>query len=124
MSAGRSTRRKQTPDEMPKTQPDTDSAANPAADQPTAETHQPRITSRTARSALALHQHPSHSMDNRPVDPSPIQISHTVRMAGQRPIGVSNHKNGVNFSQSPSIMNRPIAPNSTPEDDSLIEYLD
>lgn len=76
------------------------------------------------QTALRLHRHRSHSMDNRPVDPSPIQVSHTVSMAGQRPIGVSDDRGPVRFSQSRTILNRPIAPNRTVADDTLLEYLD
>jgi hypothetical protein len=74
--------------------------------------------------ALALPRHKSHSMDNRPVDPSPIQVSHTVRMAGDRPIGVSENPESRDFSKSKSILNRPIAPNTSTDDDAMVEYLD
>lgn len=76
------------------------------------------------RGALSLPHHRSHSMDNRPVDPSPIQVSHTVSMAGQRPIGVSENTGPVRFDPSRTILNRPIAPNATAADDALLEYLD
>lgn len=83
-----------------------------------------RVEPVAERSALALKRHRSHSMDNRPVDPSPINVSHTVRMAGQRPIGVSDNRGKVDFSKSPTILNRPIAPNSTADDKAMVEYLD
>ena len=76
------------------------------------------------RGALSLQRHRSHSMDNRPVDPSPIQVSHTVSMAGQRPIGVSDNEGPVRFNKSRTILNRPIAPNTTAADDAMLEYLD
>ncbi len=74
--------------------------------------------------ALALPRHKSHSMDNRPIDPSPIQVSHTVRMAGDRPIGVSKDPKSRDFSQSKTILNRPIAPNTSADDNAMVEYLD
>lgn len=66
-----------------------------------------------------------YAHNNRPVDPSPIQVSQTVRIAGLRPIGVSPDLNGsTNFSQSSTRMNRPIASNSDPRDDEMFGYLD
>ncbi len=100
---------------QPQTEESDSSAAAPKAD---------RAKPASDRSALALKRHRSHSMDNRPVDPSPINVSHTVRMAGQRPIGTSENKGQVDFSKSPTILNRPIAPNSTADDKALVEYLD
>ena len=62
---------------------------------------------------------------NRPVDPSPIQISHTVSLAGRRPVGVSPHMaSNLNFRSSPSIFNRPIAPNEAEDTSGLMGYLD
>jgi hypothetical protein len=75
--------------------------------------------------AIVVNSRRKRYTDNRPVDPSPIQVSQTVRMAGLRPIGSSPHSDAsANFSQSPMIMNRPIAPNNTPQDDEMLGYLD
>jgi hypothetical protein len=62
---------------------------------------------------------------NRPVDPSPIQISHTVSLAGLRPVGVSpKMASTLNFRSSPSIFNRPVAPNEVEDTSGLMGYLD
>ncbi|NJN29607.1 MAG: hypothetical protein HC824_03475 [Synechococcales cyanobacterium RM1_1_8] len=77
--------------------------------------------------ALVVSSRRKRYTDNRPVDPSPIQVSQTVRMAGLRPIGASPNINGSpspNFTQSPQIMNRPIAPNTSPADEEMLGYLD
>lgn len=76
-------------------------------------------------SALQLHRRPP-GIANRPIDPSPIQISHTVSLAGQRPVGVSPTyaPNPVNLRKAKSVMNRPIASNETQGQDALMGYLD
>ncbi|NJR69235.1 MAG: hypothetical protein HC771_11655 [Synechococcales cyanobacterium CRU_2_2] len=62
------------------------------------------------RASLALQRHRSHSMDNRPVDPSPIQVSHTVRLGGVRPIGVSNEPVEIDFSKAKNQAQPPHCP--------------
>ncbi len=92
-------------------------AAASDAPQPTVEqTHALVVSSRRKRYT-----------DNRPVDPSPIAVAQTVRMAGNRPIqaspGISAEAH-PNLNDSPQIMNRPIASNTSPDEEELLGYLD
>ena len=93
------------------------SAASEAAHQPSVEeTHALVVSSRRKRYT-----------DNRPVDPSPINVAQTVRMAGNRPIQASPGMSGAsqpNFNDSPQIMNRPIASNTSPDEEEMLGYLD
>ncbi|MEY2977161.1 MAG: hypothetical protein ACO31I_12000 [Prochlorotrichaceae cyanobacterium] len=60
----------------------------------------------------------------RPIDPSPVQVSHTVSIAGTRPV-MADPRQVPNFlHQAPKILNRPIAPNETEDNNRLLEYLD
>jgi hypothetical protein len=63
-------------------------------------------------------------MRNRPIDPSQIDVSYTVSIAGTRPVMRSPQAGGTNFRSSPSIHNRPIAPNQTEDSNTLMGYLD
>lgn len=100
-------------------------AVAPAADGDLPKTNATQRAATGDRASLALPRHRSHSMDNRPVDPSPIQVSHTVRLGGVRPIGVSNDPAGIDFAKAKKTrLNRPIAPNTSANDDAMVEYLD
>lgn len=63
---------------------------------------------------------------NRPIDPSPIQVSYTVSLAGTRPVGSNENPGsaGVDFKHTPYVMNRPVAPNQTEDSTKMLEYLD
>ena len=60
----------------------------------------------------------------RPIDPSPVRISHTVSIAGTRPVMADPRKIPDVLRQAPKILNRPIAPNQTEDSNRLLEYLD
>jgi hypothetical protein len=60
----------------------------------------------------------------RPIDPSPVQVSHTVSMAGTRPVMVTPPSAASHLSHAPKILNRPIASNVTEDNNRLLEYLD
>lgn len=77
-----------------------------------------------ASGALAPTSAPVYSMRNRPIDPSQLDISHTVSIAGTRPVMRSPQSGSTNFRSSPSIHNRPIAPNQTEDSNTLMGYLD
>jgi hypothetical protein len=113
-SMKRSRRKAQTGN--PPAAPSADSSKAPS-DSKAAETHALVVSSRRKRYT-----------DNRPVDPSPINVAQTVRMAGLRPIQASPNLNGSNhqqsFNDSPQIMNRPIASNNNPDDEEMLGYLD
>ena len=98
-------------------------AGQPAA----AETHEPVQPSVEETHALVVSSRRKRYTDNRPVDPSPINVAQTVRMAGNRPIQASPGMSGdvqPNFNDSPQIMNRPIASNTSPDEADLLGYLD
>ncbi len=62
---------------------------------------------------------------NRPVSPSNVQVSHTVSLAGVRPVMVDPRGTGDrNFGNSPRILNRPIASNESDETNAMLGYLD
>lgn len=62
----------------------------------------------------------------RPIDPSPVRVSHTVSIAGTRPVMANPRSSGESLylNQAPKILNRPIAPNVTEDTQRLLEYLD
>ena len=63
----------------------------------------------------------------RPIDPSPVQVSYTVSLAGTRPVmrnTVNPAQQPINFKKTPYVMNRPIAPNTTEDSTKMLEYLD
>ena len=62
----------------------------------------------------------------RPIDPSPVHVSHTVSIAGTRPVmrNPRHVMDSIDFVHAPRILNRPIAPNVTEESNQLLEYLD
>jgi hypothetical protein len=60
----------------------------------------------------------------RPIDPSPVRVSHTVSIAGTRPVMADPRKIPDVLRQAPKILNRPIAPNQTEDSNRLLEYLD
>jgi hypothetical protein len=60
----------------------------------------------------------------RPIDPSPVQVSHTVSIAGTRPVMADPRRAPDVLRQAPKILNRPIAPNETEDSNRLLEYLD
>lgn len=77
--------------------------------------------------ALVVSSRRKRYTDNRPVDPSPIVVAQTVRLAGNRPIQASPGMSTAarpNFNDSPQIMNRPIAPNTSADEEELLGYLD
>ncbi len=92
-----------------------------------AETNEPAQPSVEETHALVVSSRRKRYTDNRPVDPSPINVSQTVRMAGNRPIQASPGMSGEtqpNFNDSPQIMNRPIASNTSPDEEEILGYLD
>lgn len=63
----------------------------------------------------------------RPIDPSPVQVSYTVSLAGTRPVmrnSVNPTQTPIDFTATPYVMNRPIAPNTTEDNTKMLEYLD
>lgn len=60
----------------------------------------------------------------RPIDPSPVRVSHTVSIAGTRPVMADPRQSPDVLRQAPKIMNRPIAPNQTEDSNRILEYLD
>jgi len=92
---------------------------------PTTESAQPSSVEETH--ALVVSSRRKRYTDNRPVDPSPINVAQTVRMAGNRPIQASpgmSAESQPSFNDSPQIMNRPIAPNTSPDEAEMLGYLD
>lgn len=74
--------------------------------------------------ALAYSSSPDYSMRNRPIDPSQIDISHTVSIAGTRPVMRNPQASGLDIRSRRMIHNRPIAPNETEDSNTLMGYLD
>ncbi|MEM8603985.1 MAG: hypothetical protein AAGF24_09135 [Cyanobacteria bacterium P01_H01_bin.121] len=101
-------------------QQSTDAALTPKASGSDASAPRPALELRSARSNL-----PTYS-NRRPVDPSPVQVSHTVSIAGRRPVMSSQlaKQNQVDLTKAPSYFNRPIAPNTTEDASTLMGYLD
>lgn len=97
---------------------------DPVAPMAEPEPAQPTAVPAAEAGALAPSSTPVYSMRNRPIDPSQIDISYTVSIAGTRPVMRSPKSTGANFRSSPSIHNRPIAPNQTEDSNALMGYLD
>ena len=62
----------------------------------------------------------------RPIDPSPVQVSYTVSIAGTRPVMANpkQYSGYVDLRKAPMIANRPVASNQTEDTDRILEYLD
>ena len=62
----------------------------------------------------------------RPIDPSPVQVSYTVSIAGTRPVMMTppQSSQAMDLRKAPTILNRPIASNETEDTTRILEYLD
>lgn len=62
----------------------------------------------------------------RPIDPSPVQVSYTVSIAGTRPVMMTppQSSQSMDLRKAPTILNRPIASNETEDTTRILEYLD
>lgn len=101
--------------------PKAEPKAKPA---PKASTKSADVVALSPRSALNLQSAAAPGLANRPIDPSPIQVSRSVSLAGVRPIGVSVNPQPIILQPTSMVLNRPIANNSTDDDDTLMGYLD
>jgi hypothetical protein len=82
------------------------------------------VVALSPRSSHNLKSDAAPGLANRPIDPSPIQISRSVSLAGIRPIGISVNPQPIVLTPTSMVLNRPIADNSTDDDDTLMGYLD
>ncbi|MFZ4665320.1 MAG: hypothetical protein ACOYME_02710 [Prochlorotrichaceae cyanobacterium] len=62
----------------------------------------------------------------RPIDPSPVQVSYTVSIAGTRPVMMTppQSSQAMDLRRAPTVLNRPIASNETEDTARILEYLD
>ncbi|WP_017711287.1 hypothetical protein [Prochlorothrix hollandica] len=89
----------------------------------------PMATELTTRPVLDLQPSQSRNLTvagNRPVDPSAMQVSYTVSLAGIRPImrNEVSSAQAIDFKTTAYHMNRPVAPNETEDSTKMLEYLD
>lgn len=85
----------------------------------------PANPGRPARPTIGHYPERSIRELNRPVSPSTVEVSHTVSLAGVRPVMADPRGTGDrNFSNSPRILNRPIASNDSDDTNSMLGYLD
>jgi hypothetical protein len=82
------------------------------------------VVALTPRSSHNLKSDAAPGLANRPIDPSPIQVSRSVSLAGIRPIGISVNPQPIVLTPTSMVLNRPIADNSTDDDNTLMGYLD
>ncbi|MGA1624639.1 MAG: hypothetical protein ACO4AJ_03265 [Prochlorothrix sp.] len=106
----------------------TNASPSQSSDQPSAV---PETTEITPRPVLNLQHTPKSAIAvarQRPIDPSPVQVSYTVSLAGTRPVMRSEVHSPtqvpLDFTKSPRVMNRPVAPNTTEDSTKMLEYLD
>jgi hypothetical protein len=86
---------------------------------------QPSTSAEPMAGALTRTTPPDYSMRNRPIDPSQIDVSYTVSIAGTRPVMRSPQSGvGLDIRSKRMIHNRPIAPNETEDSNTLMGYLD
>ncbi len=82
------------------------------------------VVALSPRSSHNLKSDAAPGLANRPIDPSPIQISRSVSLAGIRPIGISVNPQPIVLTPTSMVLNRPIADNNTDDDNTLMGYLD
>lgn len=61
---------------------------------------------------------------NRPIEPSSIEVAKTVAISGRRPIARWEAPDNRNLRQAPKLFNRPIASNEPEDVASMMGYLD
>lgn len=116
-----------TGDEVSLPSPDASTASTAPTDSTptTIETVASPVPERKALNLMFSKSRPGPSgLIPRPIDPSPVRVSHTVSIAGTRPVMVDPRQAGDNLRQAPKILGRPIAPNQTEDSNRLLEYLD
>lgn len=109
---------------------------HPPSDVTPSELPNPPLTlepmSNTSLTRVPLNLHSMHPENNtpglvhRPVDPSPVRVSHTISIAGTRPVMANTPPNThiADLRKAPMMLNRPIAPNQTEDSTRILEYLD